>query len=553
MEILTRRLVAFFALFLLVLAEASPARALPARTIQLIPSGAVEVRSGKDWRPVAGPEELIEGTEVRTNGSSTAELRFSDGSRIQLAPGTVFKIDKTDTHEMSFSLGLGKLRAAFSGLLSSRVRIRTPTAVAAVRGTVFEIGTNEKTSAIVMAEGVLEVTDNNGKEAVLTSEETLRIGENGMEKPRMVALNSREALQAVRPYAVHQDMARDATRSMLEDLRNRELKSNEAQLGKDVVDAFGRRVRLEEYLLRPDTKSYEILFLSHRQDRFDWGHLIHTFNSAIPNDLSQVPAIVAGAFLAEKQPTNWLKSSEFYATNTIDAEKEVRTFGAPVQIDFKGYNAGVSKLLWYPSSIDFTQSIQGPGVVVGANGWRDQFVQHQDYNTTVTSNFFWQLNVQPSISANTDIAFSASKILGANVGQGASLPTDYTSFSVVLDPSNQTDVNNGGLAHTSYDLYQPIDTVFTTPSGPGRADLRAVTTYPDGSTMQVEKFLVSNDGKILDFSNPTSTLFGQDGSYNLEINIKSSLFQGRDIDVLIAPEILRQNSRQSTTADNLKL
>ena len=536
MEILNKRLIAFFGLPVLLLWAGARADALPAGAIQLIPSGSVEVRMGREWRPVSGTETLNAGAEVRTSASSTAELRFSDGSRIQLSPGTVFKIDKTDTQETSFSLGLGKIRAAFAGLLSSRVRIRTPTAVAAVRGTVFEMGTNEKGSAIVMAEGVLEVTDNKGKEAVLTSEETLRIGENGMETPHMVSLNSREALQAVRPYAVHQDMARDATRSMLEDLRNRELKANEAQLGKDVIDAFGRRVRLEEYLLRPDTKSFEILFLSHRQQRFDWGHLIQTFNSAIPDDLSQVPAIVAGGFLAANEPSNWLKSSEFYATNTIDALKEVMTLGDPVQIDFAGYNGGVQKLLWYPSSIDFTQTLMGPGVPGGS---RDQFQQHQDYNILNANLFTWTQRVQPVADVNTAIG-DASTLMTAVILNPAS--------SSLADPQSAP---NGGDVVVNAALYDNTNTVGSTPSGPGKADLRQSTTYPDGSTVDVEKFLVSNDGQILDFSDPNSDIFNKEGTYNLEINIKSSLFQGRDIDVLIAPEILRQKKEQTTTATDL--
>ncbi|MEK7384271.1 MAG: FecR family protein, partial [Elusimicrobiota bacterium] len=401
MEILTKRLIAFFGLSVLLLSSGIRADALPAGAITMIPSGEVSVRMGREaWRPVSGTESLSAGSEVRTSGSSTAELRFSDGSRVLLTPGTLFKIDKTDAREASFSLGLGKIRAAFSGMFSSRVRIRTPTAVAAVRGTVFEMGADEKGSSITMAEGVLEVVDNQGKEAVLTSEETLRIGENGMEKPQLVALNSPEALQAVRSYAVHQESARDATRSMLEDLRNRELKANEAQLGKDVIDAFGRRVRLEEYLLRPDTKSFKVLFLSHRAERFDWGYFRQDFNSAIPNDLSQVPAIVAGGFLAKNQPSNWLKSFEFYATNTIDALKETMTLGDPTQIDFAGYNGGVQKLLWYPESIDYTQTLIGPGVPGGS---RVQFQQHQDYNLLNPSLFTWTQRVQPTVAVNTPI------------------------------------------------------------------------------------------------------------------------------------------------------
>ena len=507
-----------------------PARA--AGMIALIPNGSVEVRAGAGaWRSVSAQEAVSAGTEVRTGRDSTAQLVFSDGSRVLVNNASVFAIDKTDSLETSFSLKLGKIRAAFAGLLSSRVSIHTPTAVCAVRGTVFDIGVDARSTSVTMAEGVLEVKDNNGKQAVVTSEETLKIGEHGIEKPHMLALSDPRALTAVRPYAVHQEMARDATRHMLEDIRNRELKANEAQLGKDVTDAFGRRVRLEEYLLRPDTKSFEVLFLSKRQDRFDWGHFLQVFNAPIPNDLSQIPAIVQSAILATNKPSNWLKSYEFYATNTVDAEKEKMVFGDPVQINFAGYGKG---LLWYPSSIDFTQTLTGPGVPGGS---RDQFFQHQDYNILNAGAFTWTQSVQPTAGVNTALTDSLGNAIAANI-----------MFAAVKNPATGVGGVLSGYG-TGNTLYDNTNTVQTSPSGPGKADLFAQTTYPDGSTLSVEKFLVSNDGKILDFNNPTSDIFNANGNYNLEINIKSSLFQGRDIDVLVAPEILRQTTKDSTTPD----
>jgi len=520
----------------LLLALASSAHAAASSPIRLIPHGSVDVRatSGAEWRPVTQPETVAAGQEIRTNLDGAAELDFADGSKVLLNRSSVFSIDRTDRQETSFSLKLGRIRAAFAGLLSSRVSIRTPTAVCAVRGTVFDVGTDEKSTAVTMAEGVLEVKDSRGKQAVITSEETLNIGADGMEKPGLLALNSPSALQAVRPYAVHQEMARDSTRAMLEDLRNRELKAGEAQLGKDVVDAFGRRVRLEEYLLRPDTKSFEVLFLSHRQDRFDWGHFRQTFYGPIPDDLSRIPAVVAAGFLARNQPSNWLKSFEFYATNTVDAEKEVMTFGDPVKINFAGYGTGAGSL-WYPASINFTQTLSGPGVPGGS---RVQFFQHQDYNLTNAGLFTWTQSVQPTAGVNTALTDLAGRAVGANV-----------MLTAVLNPATGgSAILTGGPGST---LYDNTNTAQTTPSGPDSADLRAITTYPDGSTVGVEKFLVSNDGKILNFSNPSASIFTKEGTYNLEINITSSLFQGRDIDVLVAPEILRQKAQQATTANGL--
>ncbi|MDE2489242.1 MAG: FecR domain-containing protein [Elusimicrobia bacterium] len=518
---------------LLVLAcAAAPAAAASAPGILLIPNGPVEVRdnAGAPWRPVSDHETLAPGMEVRTTESSTARLRFSDGSIVALDRGTVFAIDRADRRQSVFSLKLGRLKAAFAGFFSSRISIKTPTAVCAVRGTVFELGADKSGTQVNMAEGVLEVKDDAGRRAVVTSEETMRITPEGMEPPRIVPLDDYRALQAVRPYAVQQDMAREETRTMLEDLQNRQLKANEAQLGKDVIDASGRRVRLEEYLLRPSGNSFELLFLSKRSDRFDWGHMIETFHTTIPDDLSQVPAIVQSGILAQNQPTNWLTKMDFYATNTVDADKEVMSLGDPVQVDFSGFGKGT---LWYPKSIDFTQTLSGPGVPGGS---REQFFQHMDYGVSNANVFTWAQFVQPSATS---------------VGS----PTEM--YRATLDPTSVADVANGYTSAqiSNSALYDNVKSSTLYPSGPGKADFQSTTLYSDGTdpttSVTVRKTLVSDTGQILDFSNPAASDFTKNGSYNLEINIGSSLFQGRDIDVLIAPEILRQKDQATATGKSI--
>ncbi len=530
MAILLRRGVTIAAAVLLAGATAAAAGPL----ITVIPNGPVEMRPAPNapWRAVHEGETVTAGAEVRTHADSMALLRFPDGSRVQLSRATIFGVDKTNREQTSFSLKLGDIRAAFAGLFSSRITIRTPTAVCAVRGTVFELGATPENTKVNMAEGVLEVKDNQGQKAVVTSEESMTIGQSGMEPPHLVPLDDERALPAVRPYQVGVEQARDATRTMLEDLRNRELKANEAQLGKDVIDAEGRRVRLEEYLLRPDDKSFKLLFLSKRQDRFDWGHLIENFHATIPDDLSQVPAIVSGAILAKTQPTNWMTSMEFYATNTVDAEREKITLGAPTQIDFSGFGYGTR---WYPGSIDFVQTLFGPGV---PGGQRDQFIQHQDWNTSNANRLTWYQSVQPNATTTAN---------------------PLRMITLQLDPTNSVDVANGytsGVINNS-NLYNNTNTYTSLPSGPGFADQQSQTVYSDNSSLTgasdvtVRKTLVTNDGKILSFKDANAKTFTENNGANLDINIKSSLFQGRDIDVLIAPEILRAKKSTTDTGKNI--
>jgi hypothetical protein len=233
--------------------------------------------------------------------------------------------------------------------------------------------------------------------------------------------------------------------------------------------------------------------------------------------------------MSASRPANWLKSFEFYATNSVDADTEKIAFGNPAQIDFAGFNNGTQKLLWYPSSVDFTQTLSGPGVPGGS---RVQFEQQQDWNTTFAGKLTWAVSVQATAGGD-----NLQPILIATLD-----PHDTASVA-----SGATTLYGGPtwVAGTGANLYNETVTNSSLPRGPGKADLLQTTLYPDGSSVSVEKFLVSNAGDVLGTADATSGLFNQYGSYNLELNIQSSLFQGRPIDVLIAPEILSQKQKDA--------
>jgi hypothetical protein len=506
-------------------------------TVRALAAGVEMKTADGTWQTVDAARELPAGASVRTGAGRTgAEILLPDGSKIVLGPNSNFTVEQADHEQSVFNLATGKLRAAVSGFFSSRIQIKTPTAVCSVRGTVFDMSADNKNTEVSMAEGLLEVKDSQGKEAVVSSEESIKIGAEGMEKPQLIGLSDRRAQEAVRPMSVLRETNRDQTRAMMEDLRNRELKANEAQLGKSVVDAFGHRVRLEEYLLRPTRSEFKLIFMSFRENRFDWGHLIERFQNPIPDDLSQVPAIVANTYLSRTMPANYLKYFEVYLTNTIDGIREAITLTAPVKIDFQGYTSlGSPDYRYYPASIDYVQTLSGPGVPGGS---RVQFQLTQDWNSTWPGQFAWNQKVirnDGTLDTLVHVTLDPTSVADVNTGY-----TNILGDDKVGDATIDTDLNPNTQSGLSY------------PSGRNRADIFAQTGYWDGSIVSTEKFLVSNDGKILDFSNPTADSFTTPGNYNLEIVAKSNLFQGRKIDVLMAPEILAQKKSGTTTPDALQ-
>lgn len=126
--------------------------------------GTVEfLSSGQDaWKEATEGMELAGGDKIRTGNNGMASILFSNGSIVTLKPNTEFEIQSLsiskdeDSVEYKLQLTRGKLRAILEELgEGSSFEIRTPTAVAAVRGTLFYLYVREVT-ADELPEGVEE-------------------------------------------------------------------------------------------------------------------------------------------------------------------------------------------------------------------------------------------------------------------------------------------------------------------------------------------------------------------------------------------------------------
>jgi hypothetical protein len=117
-------------------------------------TGKVEVmaKGQKAWAPATAGMKLAAGDDIRAHAGSAAELALPDGSTVFLAENSRFVVQQLDfdatdnTRVASFHLVVGKMRAVVSkaavGLVRTRqsnFSISTPAAVAAARGTDFEV------------------------------------------------------------------------------------------------------------------------------------------------------------------------------------------------------------------------------------------------------------------------------------------------------------------------------------------------------------------------------------------------------------------------------
>ncbi|NQT46647.1 MAG: FecR domain-containing protein, partial [Candidatus Omnitrophica bacterium] len=97
------------------------------------------------WEPAASGATLIEGDTVKTFDDGRVEIEFSTGSSITLKENTTFVIiqvtqseENPDESTIKTDLAMGRIKAVIERMgHKSSFEVRTPTAVASVRGTVY--------------------------------------------------------------------------------------------------------------------------------------------------------------------------------------------------------------------------------------------------------------------------------------------------------------------------------------------------------------------------------------------------------------------------------
>ncbi len=139
--------------------------------------GDVRVRSSSDaqWKTAAGGEKLAQGASIRTGTDGQAVLRWGQDNAVKVFPlsnvGITELLAKGNVGRTKFALQNGRLLAKASKLKThdSTFEIRTPTAIAAVRGTAFDVSMSPQAdrTSIAVVEGSLYVSA--GDEVLIVS------------------------------------------------------------------------------------------------------------------------------------------------------------------------------------------------------------------------------------------------------------------------------------------------------------------------------------------------------------------------------------------------
>lgn len=356
----------------------------------LLPGGASgEFRSGIMLKP---------GSRIVTEETGLAALLMGDGSRVNLGPNTDLLLavssQEGEARSTVFQLFKGLFRASVEKLtLGSVFQVKTDDAVAAVKGTEFEVEVGEEGTDARVKEGTVWLENEKGEKAVITQSMTARAERHG--QLREVREMKREELERFGRWAAMSlpgktdaEAARDrafwdrlrpaqqqkllaAFRQGLGDeawdditkLRNEErqerwksrlrasderrLASEESQvdfaLRKTSIDIQGRRVRFEEYLLRPSADQIQFLNYTRREGRTDFLSSLRTYNSALPQQLSLAKGINQKAWDQVQAPQYWAVADLLVMGNDKgDSFAAQSTFFDPVAVAFSRWELPVN-------------------------------------------------------------------------------------------------------------------------------------------------------------------------------------------------------------------
>lgn len=120
------------------------------------------------WMAAKPPYALKNGDRVRTGSDGSATLFFPDRTKVALGPDSAFAVEKADKKDAVVKLDAGGLHAWVTKAMSRHFRVRSPSAVAAVRGTEFTVDvTATQDTQIVVDEGVVAVRIKSGEQTEL--------------------------------------------------------------------------------------------------------------------------------------------------------------------------------------------------------------------------------------------------------------------------------------------------------------------------------------------------------------------------------------------------
>jgi len=406
---------------------------------------------------------LSEGDQVKTARASTVEVYMDDGSKVKLAPLSAFKMSSETKESVSIGLYFGRIRS-WVRKFSKRFEVKTPSAVCAVRGTDFVVSADaEGNTKVEVYDGSVLTGDSAGHSALIRAGEFVEIQKGGDVGPPQKNSNppsnmdsSNGDARALARREIYNEISKEDVLASAQ----AEIQSAEYQNRKTAIDAFGNRVRMEEYTIRPAADQFKYVVLNTRENRFDFGKILFTFNTALPADLSLATANMISS-PGSAAPQWQLIAMNSVMSNTLDKVTEDASGGSMVynglssdpayQLVFGDYsfyaagpaeaddNGGLGKWIWTKANYNVATGYVDPADVSYLGGSGLVSSVSGDVFHGVSKNIF---NEGTWIQAEDFVLFDDGKILssgdfGSGLGGGETVDqiTDRLNFERVYTSS----------------------------------------------------------------------------------------------------------------------
>ena len=341
------------------------------------------------WKRVSSRSRLIikEGDQLRTKRASTVQIYMDDGSKIQLAPRSSFKLRAENKKETSLGLFFGRIRS-WVKKRAKKFEVRTPSAVCAVRGTDFSVAADASGNTRVEVYGGSVMTgDASGKSVLVKPGEVVSVNAKGLGKVKKNPAGpaSMESAIGEAKLLAKKELYNEISKESVLKAAQAEMQSAEYKARKVAIDAYGYRVRMEEYVIRPQTDQFKYVVLNSRDDRFDFGKMIFTFNKDLPKDLSLATENMISS-TADAAPEWYLTDMNSIMSNTQDKVTENATGGAMVEssdqwsLVFNEYsfyaagpdeadlNGGMGKWIWTKNNYNIATGAIASASYLGSSG-----------------------------------------------------------------------------------------------------------------------------------------------------------------------------------------
>jgi len=192
--------------------------------------GTAYLNSTGTWQKIVSGLALETGNSVTTEDASTVLLKFTNNHSIKILENSIFSIRENTPNLKDMDLWLGEIAAKIEKLPpSEKFFIRTPAAVCAVRGTIFNVAvTEDKKTDVYVTKGIVGVMDNAGQ------------GEEVFVKEGMMTTVSPggPAAAPVKQKAGKKAKAKKKAQEKEKEIQTKKVETKQPEVGAPVVESF---------------------------------------------------------------------------------------------------------------------------------------------------------------------------------------------------------------------------------------------------------------------------------------------------------------------------